>query len=70
MTSSTAPILGVRTFAQLEDNLGALSVQLSNEQRTELAAVSHFEKGFPHDFLDSPTVRQIVSAGASIRDRG
>ena len=35
----TAPIMGVRTVAQLEDNLGALDVQLTDAQQTRLDEV-------------------------------
>jgi aryl-alcohol dehydrogenase-like predicted oxidoreductase len=44
------PIVGVRTLAQLEDNLGALAVDLDDGELAELDAVSHVEPGFPHDF--------------------
>jgi aryl-alcohol dehydrogenase-like predicted oxidoreductase len=53
MTRSRAvhPILGVRRLDQLEDNLQALSIQLSPESVTELEAATSFEVGFPHDFI-------------------
>ena len=38
--SVTAPILGARTTAQLEDNLGSCDVRLSDEQRTRLDQAS------------------------------
>jgi aryl-alcohol dehydrogenase-like predicted oxidoreductase len=44
------PIIGVRTRSQLEDNLGALALQLSTEELDGLEAVSRIELGFPHDF--------------------
>lgn len=47
----TAPILGARTLEQLRDNLGALSVELSDSQRARLAEASAVHLGFPHDFL-------------------
>jgi aryl-alcohol dehydrogenase-like predicted oxidoreductase len=53
----TAPIIGARTLAQLEDNLGALDVRLEAEQRRKLAAASRIELGFPHDFLARPLTR-------------
>jgi aryl-alcohol dehydrogenase-like predicted oxidoreductase len=43
----TAPIVGARNLAQLEDNLGALDVQLDPGQQTRLAEVSAIELGFP-----------------------
>ncbi len=48
-----APIVGARTVAQLEDNLGSLAVEFSAEQRRKLDEISAIELGFPHDFLSS-----------------
>ena len=53
----TSPIMGVRTLAQLEDNLGALSVQFSDEQRARLDEVSAIELGFPHELLATPRIK-------------
>jgi aryl-alcohol dehydrogenase-like predicted oxidoreductase len=50
----TAPVLGVRTVAQLEDNLGALDVEFNSEQLARLDAVSSVPKVFPMDILTSP----------------
>lgn len=50
----TAPIVGARTVAQLEDNLGALDVDLTDEQVAVLDAVSAVDLGFPDDFLARP----------------
>jgi aryl-alcohol dehydrogenase-like predicted oxidoreductase len=52
----TSPILGVRTLAQLQDNLDALALQFTPEQRQQLDAVSRIEPGFPHSLLDSPAM--------------
>lgn len=46
-----SPVLGARTPAQLEDNLGALDVVLSEEHRARLDAASAVPLGFPHDML-------------------
>lgn len=64
-----SPILGVRTLAQLEDNLGALEVFLDPPMLERLEAASRVELGFPHDFLGLPFVRHNLSGGASIRPR-
>ncbi|CAN5902407.1 aldo/keto reductase [soil metagenome] len=45
------PILGARTAAQLESNLGALDVELSSDHLGRLDEVSRIPLGFPHDFL-------------------
>jgi aryl-alcohol dehydrogenase-like predicted oxidoreductase len=44
------PILGVRTRAQLEDNLGALDIQLTAAELDRLDQVSRIPLGFPYDF--------------------
>jgi aryl-alcohol dehydrogenase-like predicted oxidoreductase len=49
--SVTSPLIGARTCAQLDDNLGALQVAFTNDQIERLAAASHVERGFPHDLL-------------------
>ncbi len=52
-TSSTAliPILGANTRAQLDANLAATTVQLSDDQADRLDAVSAIALGFPHSVL-------------------
>jgi aryl-alcohol dehydrogenase-like predicted oxidoreductase len=45
------PLVGARNLAQLEENLGALSVTLGDEHLARLDAVSAIELGFPHDFI-------------------
>ena len=48
----TAPILGVRSLDQLEDNLGALGWQLEDDQRNALLWASAFPRGYPYDFIE------------------
>lgn len=43
------PIVGVRTHAQLEDNLQALDVELSTEELARLDRVSAIGLGFPYE---------------------
>jgi aryl-alcohol dehydrogenase-like predicted oxidoreductase len=50
----TSPVLGVRTPAQLEDNLAALEVSFTAEQAARLDAASRIDLGFPHDLLAGP----------------
>jgi len=45
------PLVGARTLAQLEENLGCLELTLSDEQKARLDAASAIEPGFPHDML-------------------
>jgi aryl-alcohol dehydrogenase-like predicted oxidoreductase len=49
-----SPVLGVRTLAQLKDNLGALDVELAAEHLARLHAASAVPKVFPMDTLKGP----------------
>jgi aryl-alcohol dehydrogenase-like predicted oxidoreductase len=50
----TAPTVGVRSLAQLDDNLGALQIRFDPAQHTRLDEVSAIELGFPmRHFADS-----------------
>ena len=44
-------LIGVRTEAQLEDNLHAAEVQLSSDELARLDEVSALEEGYPYRFL-------------------
>jgi aryl-alcohol dehydrogenase-like predicted oxidoreductase len=46
----TAPILGVRTLAHLEDNLGATGWTLSTEMMEKLNQASQMELAYPYNF--------------------
>jgi aryl-alcohol dehydrogenase-like predicted oxidoreductase len=61
----TTTLLGARTLKQLEDNLGALDVSLSAEQRARLEEVSAITLGFPHDLLRQPTMVQSITGGTA-----
>jgi aryl-alcohol dehydrogenase-like predicted oxidoreductase len=54
------PILGARSEAQLNDNLGALDFQLDAEHIARLDKVSDIRLGFPHDFLRSDNVKNLI----------
>jgi aryl-alcohol dehydrogenase-like predicted oxidoreductase len=56
----TAPIIGARTLAQLEDNLGALELTLPDTAVADLEAASAVELGFPHEFLHRPMTRYMM----------
>jgi aryl-alcohol dehydrogenase-like predicted oxidoreductase len=66
----TSPIIGARTIEQFEDNLGALEVTFTAEQRERLSAASAIELGFPHDMLQFEMVRQVMTGGLTIESRG
>lgn len=57
------PIIGTRRLSQIKDNLGCLELDLSEEHRKRLDSISNIALGFPHDFLATPFVRDIVYAG-------
>jgi aryl-alcohol dehydrogenase-like predicted oxidoreductase len=65
----TAPIVGARTLAQLEDNLGALKVTLAEDHWRQLDDLSAIELGFPHDFLALPVTRNIMTGGVHLAGR-
>ena len=54
------PIVGARKVEQLVDSMGATDVLLGSEQRARLDEVSRIELGFPHDFLATSYVRDLV----------
>jgi aryl-alcohol dehydrogenase-like predicted oxidoreductase len=47
----TSVIFGARSIEQLEDNLGAAELKLSDEQLAALDEASAFELGYPYDFM-------------------
>jgi diketogulonate reductase-like aldo/keto reductase len=47
----TSTIIGVRTMAQLDDNLGALDLRLPAEHVAALEEVSRPQLNFPADFV-------------------
>lgn len=55
------PIVGARSLTQIEDSLGCVNFNLSPEQIIKLDEVSKFDLGFPHDFLASDNVKNILS---------
>ena len=65
----TAPIIGVRTMAQYQSNIGALGVVLEEPQLAALSAASQAPRGFPHEFLDSPMVKTFLFGQTNVRRR-
>jgi aryl-alcohol dehydrogenase-like predicted oxidoreductase len=65
----TAPIIGARTPAQLEDNLGALEVGFSAAQLARLEEVSAIELGYPHDVLAGDHLRRVTRGDLVIEAR-
>jgi aryl-alcohol dehydrogenase-like predicted oxidoreductase len=57
------PIIGARKETQIKDNLACLEFELTTEQMQRLNEVSKIELGFPHDFLNSEMIKDIVYGG-------
>ncbi|HTY33219.1 aldo/keto reductase [Mycobacterium sp.] len=66
----TAPIIGARTAAQLEENLGALEVDFTAAQLARLDDASAIALGFPHDILASDHIRNVTAGDLKIETRG
>lgn len=64
----TSPILGTRTLAQLDDNLGALQIRFSADQLARLDAASRVDLGFPHEFLRSAAMGPMFG-GVTVASR-
>ncbi len=54
------PIVGARKLSQIEDTLGAASIELEDEHRSKLAEVSRIDLGFPGKFLQSDNVMNML----------
>lgn len=54
------PIVGARTAVQMQENLGSLDFELTEEQIQRLSAANEIKLGFPHSFLDSDHVRELI----------
>jgi len=65
----TAPVMGARTLAQAEENLRALGVVLTDEQRARLDAASAPEPIFPGRFVERPLVQQLIFGGSNVSQR-
>jgi aryl-alcohol dehydrogenase-like predicted oxidoreductase len=63
-----SPVAGVRTPAQLEDNLGALALEIAPEQLARLDAASAVPPVFPVDVLQGPS-RSMMFGNVKLRDR-
>lgn len=57
------PIVGARKLSHMEDNLNCINCDLTNDQMNRLEEVSKIELGFPHDFLESELVKELLFSG-------
>jgi aryl-alcohol dehydrogenase-like predicted oxidoreductase len=57
------PLIGANNMKQLEDNLGALDVDLNDAQIATLNEASDIDLGFPHNFLAEDNIKEFVYGG-------
>jgi aryl-alcohol dehydrogenase-like predicted oxidoreductase len=57
------PVIGARKLSQIEDSLGCLEHPLDETQIARLNEVSKIDMGFPHDFLLSDGVNNVLFGG-------
>lgn len=65
----TSPVIGARTPAQLEENLGALDVDLTTDQLTRLDDASAIDLGYPHRMLASDHIRNVTAGDLKVQAR-
>jgi aryl-alcohol dehydrogenase-like predicted oxidoreductase len=59
-SSNIVPIIGARKLSQMQDSLGCLSFELSEEHMKRLNDASRVDLGFPRSFLSNDRVRGVV----------
>lgn len=64
-----SPIIGARTLAQAEDNLGALDVHLSPAHLARLDEASAPAPIFPARFIGRPMAQQLIFGTSALRTR-
>jgi len=57
------PLIGARTAAQIAETMGCMDLVLPENFLRELDTVSDIQLGFPHEFLQSENVRELVYEG-------
>ena len=62
----TSTILGARTPEQMETNLGAAGVSLSEDQRARLDDLTAIDLGYPHDLIQSRFLQDVCDGGTRI----
>ena len=65
----TTSIIGARTPGQLEDNLGALEVDLTTAHLARLDEAGAIELGYPHDMLAGDHIRAVTRGDLKIEPR-
>lgn len=62
-SAALIPLIAGRNAQQIQDNIAALSYSLTEAQIASLSAISAIDMGFPHDFLASDIVKNILFNG-------
>ncbi|MFT3694698.1 MAG: aldo/keto reductase [Kofleriaceae bacterium] len=62
----TSPIIGARTIAQLDDNLGALDLELAPAHLDRLATASAFDLPYPHGMLARGMTKTVMYGTAKV----
>jgi aryl-alcohol dehydrogenase-like predicted oxidoreductase len=57
------PIIGAKNLVQINDNLACMEFVLSDEYIQRLNEISKIELGFPHNFLSTDAIRNIIYGG-------
>ncbi len=57
------PLIGATKLHQMEESLGAVNFTIPAELMQHLDQASAIDLGFPHDFLASDGVRELISGG-------
>lgn len=65
-----SPIIGARTLAQAQENLGALAMRLTLDQHSRLDAASAPSPTFPDRFMARPMVQHLMFGGMTVAKRG
>lgn len=61
------PIIGAKYSNQLRDNMDCLNFTLSEKHMYQLSEASKIDLGFPHEFLSSEIIKNIIYGG--IKDK-
>jgi len=57
------PLVGARNATQLKESIESLSIVLTDQEIASLNAVSEIDYGFPHTFLASDAVKDVLFGG-------
>jgi len=60
---TSIPIVGARTVQQMAESMEAANIEIPQLLMSELDEISKIELGFPHDFLSSKDVRNVIFGG-------